>query len=69
MRAAVIKEFNKPWGVQEMPDPRPGPGQVVIRVRASGMCGTDLHVHHGVFPLKPPVVAGHEPTGDIVELG
>ena len=69
MRAAVITEFNKPWSVQEMPDPRPGPGQVVIRVRASGMCGTDLHAHHGMFPLKPPVVAGHEPTGDIVELG
>ena len=33
------------------------PGQVVIRVRASGMCGTDLHLHHGVFPLKPPIVA------------
>jgi D-arabinose 1-dehydrogenase-like Zn-dependent alcohol dehydrogenase len=69
MRAAVINEFNKPWSVQEMPDPRPGPGQVVIRVRASGMCGTDLHAHRGIFPLKPPVVAGHEPTGDIVELG
>ena len=33
------------------------------------MCGTDLHAHHGIFPLKPPIVAGHEPTGDIVELG
>jgi D-arabinose 1-dehydrogenase-like Zn-dependent alcohol dehydrogenase len=69
MRAAVIAEFNKPWDVREMPDPRPGPGQVLIRVRASGMCGTDLHVHHGLFPLKPPIVAGHEATGEIVELG
>jgi D-arabinose 1-dehydrogenase-like Zn-dependent alcohol dehydrogenase len=33
------------------------------------MCGTDLHVHHGMFPLKPPFVAGHEPTGVVVELG
>jgi len=69
MRAAVITEFNKPWEVKELPDPRPGPGQVVIRVRATGICGTDLHVHHGLFPLKPPIVAGHEATGEIVELG
>jgi D-arabinose 1-dehydrogenase-like Zn-dependent alcohol dehydrogenase len=69
MRAAAITAFNKPWEIRDMPDPRPGPGQVVIKVRASGMCGTDLHVHHGVFPLKTPLVAGHEPTGEIVELG
>jgi D-arabinose 1-dehydrogenase-like Zn-dependent alcohol dehydrogenase len=69
MRAAVISEFNKPWDIRQMPDPRPGPGQLVIRVRASGMCGTDLHVHHGVFPLPRPIVAGHEPAGEIVELG
>ena len=69
MRAAAITEFNKPWQVREMADPRPGPGQVVIKVRASGMCGTDLHVHHGMFPLKTPFVAGHEPTGEITELG
>ena len=69
MRAAVIAEFDKPWDLREMSDPRPGPGQVLIRVRASGMCGTDLHVHHGLFPLKPPIVAGHEATGEIVELG
>ena len=69
MRAAVITEFNKPWDVREMPDPQPAPGQVVIRVRASGMCGTDLHVHHGMFPLPRPIVAGHEPAGEIVGLG
>lgn len=69
MKAAVVSEFNAPWQLKEMPDARPAPGQVLIRVRASGMCGTDLHVHHGLFPLRPPFVAGHEPTGDIVELG
>src|SRR5262249_26011458 len=42
---------------------------ILIRVHASGMCGTDLHVHHGMFPLKPPIVAGHEAAGEIVELG
>jgi D-arabinose 1-dehydrogenase-like Zn-dependent alcohol dehydrogenase len=69
MRAAVISQFNAPWQIQDMPDPRPAPGQVLIRVRASGMCGTDVHVHHGVFPLQAPFVAGHEPTGEVVELG
>jgi D-arabinose 1-dehydrogenase-like Zn-dependent alcohol dehydrogenase len=69
MRAAVIDTFNQPWQVRELPDPRPAPGQVVIRVHSSGMCYTDMHAHHGVFPLKPPFVAGHEPAGVIAEVG
>jgi D-arabinose 1-dehydrogenase-like Zn-dependent alcohol dehydrogenase len=69
MRAAVIAKFNQPWEIQKLPDPHPAPGQVLIRVRASGMCATDLHVHHGLFPVPTPLVAGHEPVGDIVELG
>jgi D-arabinose 1-dehydrogenase-like Zn-dependent alcohol dehydrogenase len=69
MRAAVIEKFNEPWEVRDWPQPKPGPGQVLVRIRASGMCYTDLHAHHGVFPLKPPFVAGHEPAGEIVELG
>jgi D-arabinose 1-dehydrogenase-like Zn-dependent alcohol dehydrogenase len=69
MRAAVIEEFNQPWQVRDVPDPKAGAGQVVVKVHASGMCFTDLHAHHGVFPLKPPFVAGHEPAGVIVEVG
>lgn len=69
MHAAVITAFSRPWELLELADPRPGPGQVVVRVHASGMCGTDLHVHHGAFPLRPPFVAGHEAVGEIVELG
>jgi D-arabinose 1-dehydrogenase-like Zn-dependent alcohol dehydrogenase len=69
MRAAVLTEFNRDWRFQTLPDPRPAPGQVVIRVRASGMCGTDLHAHHGHLGLKVPIVLGHEPAGEIVELG
>ncbi|HEY6478156.1 MAG TPA: alcohol dehydrogenase catalytic domain-containing protein [Polyangia bacterium] len=69
MRAAVLTEFNKDWQFQTLPDPRPAPGQVVIRIRASGMCGTDLHAHHGHLGAKLPIVLGHEPAGEIVELG
>jgi D-arabinose 1-dehydrogenase-like Zn-dependent alcohol dehydrogenase len=69
VRAAVITEFNKDWELKEIADPRPGPGQVVIRVRASGVCGTDLHAHHGTLGVKLPCVPGHEPAGEIVELG
>jgi len=69
MKAAVITEFNAPWQIRDVSDVKPGAGQVVIRVRASGMCGTDLHVHHGMFPLKPPIVAGHEPVGVVAEVG
>lgn len=69
MRAALLTEFNKPWAMKEIPDPRPAEGQVLMRIEACGMCGTDLHVHHGMFPLTPPIVAGHEPVGRIVEIG
>jgi D-arabinose 1-dehydrogenase-like Zn-dependent alcohol dehydrogenase len=69
MRAMAITKFNEPWEIKKMPDPRPAAGQVLIRVRASGMCATDIHVHHGFFPLPTPVIAGHEPVGEIVEVG
>ena len=69
MRAAVITAYNKPWELKQLPDPRPQAGQVLVRIRASGMCGTDLHVHHGMFPLPTPLVAGHEPAGEVVEVG
>ena len=69
MRAAVITKYNADWELKTIPDPRPAAGQVVIKIHACGMCGTDLHVHHGLFGLPLPVVAGHEPVGEIVELG
>jgi D-arabinose 1-dehydrogenase-like Zn-dependent alcohol dehydrogenase len=69
MKALVVTEFNQPWEIKTMPDPQPGPGQVLVRVHASGVCGTDLHVHHGMFPLPRPLVAGHEPAGVVVALG
>jgi alcohol dehydrogenase len=69
MRASVIRAFNRPWTLEELPDPVPGLGQVVIRIHASGVCGTDVHVHHGYLPVSAPLVAGHEPVGEVVEVG
>ena len=69
MRAAVLTEVRKPWVIKTLPDPKPQPGQVLIRIRASGMCGTDLHAHDGVMPVPLPIVLGHEPVGEIVETG
>lgn len=55
--------------LKEMPEPKPGVGEVLIAVRAAGICGTDLHVKHDRFPYWPPVILGHEFAGDIIELG
>jgi D-arabinose 1-dehydrogenase-like Zn-dependent alcohol dehydrogenase len=73
MKAAVLVGPNRPWQIKKLKDPKPAAGQVVIKIHAAGMCGTDVHVHRGVFPssvpLKFPLVAGHEPVGEVVELG
>jgi 2-desacetyl-2-hydroxyethyl bacteriochlorophyllide A dehydrogenase len=69
MRAAVVRQYKEPWVIEERPTPKPGPGQVRIDIEASGMCGTDIHVHHGYLPTQPPFVAGHEPVGKIAEVG
>lgn len=55
--------------VREVPEPKPGPGEVKIKVVACGVCGSDIHVRHDSFPYWPPVILGHEFTGTIVELG
>lgn len=55
--------------VRDIPEPEPGPGQVKLRVRAAGLCGTDLHIYKDEFRSWPPVVLGHEVAGEIVELG
>jgi propanol-preferring alcohol dehydrogenase len=51
--------------------PRPGPGQILVRIEASGVCHTDLHAAHGDWPVKPkpPFIPGHEGVGYVVGLG
>jgi 2-desacetyl-2-hydroxyethyl bacteriochlorophyllide A dehydrogenase len=53
----------------DVPEPRPGPREVVVRVAATGICGTDLHILDGEFAPTLPVIPGHEFAGEIVELG
>ena len=71
MKAAVIPEVNGIWELREVPTPQPGPGEVLIRVRACGVCHNDVLATRGVFPFPSfePAVTGHEPAGEIVEVG
>jgi propanol-preferring alcohol dehydrogenase len=68
MRAMVLE--GRALRLAERPDPRPGPGEVLIRVQACGVCRTDLHVVDGELPdPKPAVIPGHEIVGTVIERG
>ena len=68
MRATVFRGVND-IAVEEVPRPHAGFGQAVIRVTLTTICGTDLHIVRGEYPVKPGLVIGHEPVGVIEELG
>jgi len=55
--------------IEQIPIPRPGPGEAVIRVTLTTICGTDVHILKGEYPVKPGLIIGHEPVGVIHELG
>jgi alcohol dehydrogenase, propanol-preferring len=71
MRAAVVRGFGQPLTIEEMKVPTPGPGEVLVRIMASGVCHTDLHAAQGDWPVKPtlPFVPGHEGAGIVAALG
>jgi propanol-preferring alcohol dehydrogenase len=71
MKAAVVRAFGQPLTIEDLPVPTPGPGQVLIRLVASGVCHTDVHAADGDWPVKPtlPFIPGHEGVGDVVALG
>ena len=68
MRANVFRGVNQ-FGIEEVPRPRAGPGEAVIRVTLTTICGTDLHIVRGEYAVKPGLIIGHEPVGIVEELG
>jgi threonine dehydrogenase-like Zn-dependent dehydrogenase len=68
MRAAVFHGPND-IRVDEVPRPKPGPGEALIRVTLTTICGTDVHILKGEYPVQPGLTVGHEPVGVIAELG
>jgi len=69
-RAAVVPSFGAPLNIEEVPARALEPGQIRVKVEASGLCHTDIHAAHGDWPVKPspPFVPGHEGVGTVVEL-
>jgi propanol-preferring alcohol dehydrogenase len=73
MRALQLKAFQSDPELVELPDPEPGPGEVVIKIGGAGACHSDLHVMHefqeGMAPWGPPFVIGHENAGWVHSVG
>lgn len=70
MKAVVVPEMKGNWVLQDRARPTVGPGQVLVRVRACGICGTDLWLAHGTLKFKDfPLVLGHEGVGEVVAVG
>jgi propanol-preferring alcohol dehydrogenase len=71
MKAAVVRDFGKPLVIEEVPIPQPRAGQILVKVCACGVCGTDLHAARGDWPAKPkpPFIPGHEGVGYIAAVG
>ena len=71
MKAAVVKAFGQPLEIAEVAVPEPAPGQILVKIAASGVCHTDLHAAEGDWPVKPtpPFIPGHEGVGHVAALG
>ena len=71
MQAAVVETFGKPLVLREWNVPSPGPGQILVKTEACGVCHTDLHAARGDWPVKPtpPFIPGHEGIGRVAAVG
>ena len=70
MRAMLLEQPGQPLRLQEMPVPQPGPEQVLLKVRACGVCRTDLHILDGeLTEPKLPLIPGHQIVGEVVQAG
>ena len=68
MQAAVVRAVSGPWEVKDVPQPQPGPNQVLVKMHASGICYADVHETLGHIPGQFPRILGHEPVGEIVAV-
>lgn len=68
MRAVQLQATGR-IELVEVPEPTPGPDDVLVHIQATGICGTDRHLFKGEFPCAPPVTLGHEFSGEIVATG
>jgi S-(hydroxymethyl)glutathione dehydrogenase/alcohol dehydrogenase len=68
-KAAVLWEVNAPWSVEEIELDAPGPGEVLVKIAASGMCHSDEHLTTGDLPFALPIVGGHEGAGVVEQVG
>ncbi len=68
-KAAILWEINSPWSVEEVDLDPPGPGEVLVKMAASGMCHSDEHLVTGDLPFALPIIGGHEGAGVIEEVG
>jgi alcohol dehydrogenase len=71
MKAAVIPQIRAKWELRDIPLPKPAANQVLIKIHASGLCYSDVHLTNGDLPfsLPFPLTAGHEPVGEVIEVG
>ena len=67
--AAVLWEQGQPLSVEDVELGPPGPGEVLVEVRAAGVCHSDLHPARGDWPIRTPIVLGHEGAGVVLEVG
>ncbi|MBV1877450.1 MAG: Zn-dependent alcohol dehydrogenase [Pseudomonadales bacterium] len=69
MKAAVLREANKPMEIEEVQISKPGPREVMVRPIAAGVCHSDLHFMDGSYPYMLPTILGHESAGIVEEVG
>jgi len=69
VKAAVMRANKAPLELEEVRIDEPGPGEVLLRTAASGICHSDLHVIEGDLPVPPPCILGHEPAGIVEAVG
>ncbi|MBM4206243.1 MAG: Zn-dependent alcohol dehydrogenase [Gammaproteobacteria bacterium] len=69
MKAAVLREVNKPLSIENISHGKPGPREVLVRTVAAGVCHSDLHFQNGAYPYPLPAVLGHESAGVVEAVG